>query len=524
MLPGAIVERAAYSPGFRQLQEERAVARALVDVVEGLRFRTMAWIDGQFVPAESGRTYVSENPATGQPLAEIALCDDGDVDRAVAAARRSFEAGVWRDLAPAERKRVLVRFADLIDAHSDELAATETLDAGKPISDVRALDIPDTASTIRWHAEAIDKLYDQVAPTGPAAVAMVVREPAGVVGAVIPWNYPAQMAAWKLGPALATGNSVVIKPAQQTALSLLRMAELAAEAGLPPGVLNVVPGPGDVVGVAIARHPDIDVVAFTGSTEVGRSFLHHSADSNLKRVVLELGGKSPQVVMADAPPLDRIAPRILDAIFWNMGENCSAGSRLVVHRSRHDELVERLVAAATEDWRVGDPLDDETRIGPLITRGHMERVLGYIEAGRQDGARVVAGGRRVREESGGHFVAPTIFDGATNEMRIAREEIFGPVLTVIPFDTEAEAIAIANDSPYGLAASLYTENLRVAHRMAQALRAGTVGVNAYSEGDLSTPFGGYKQSGFGGHDKSVHAHDQYTELKTIWIDLAEDAS
>ncbi len=497
------------------------MARALAEIVDGLRFRTSAWIDGQFVAARDGRTYVSENPATGQSLAEVASCGPADVDAAVAAARRSFTTGVWADLSPTERKKTLICFADLIDANADELAVTETLDAGKPISDVRALDIPDTAATIRWHAEVVDKLYDEVAPTGPGAVAMVVREPSGVVGAVIPWNYPAQMAAWKLGPVLATGNSIVIKPAGQTALSLLRIAELGGEAGIPAGVLNVVPGSGEVVGVAIARHPDIDVVAFTGSTEVGRSFLHHSADTNLKRVVLELGGKSPQVVMADAPPLDHIAPKILDAIFWNMGENCSAGSRLIVHRSRQKELVERLVAAATRDWLVGDPMDDTTRIGPLITRGHMERVLGYIETGRQDGARLVAGGGRVREDSGGHFVSPTIFDNATNQMRIAREEIFGPVLTVIPFDTEAEAIAIANDTPYGLAASVYTENLRLAHRMAHALRAGTVGVNTYSEGDLSTPFGGYKQSGFGGHDKSAHAHDQYTEVKTIWIDLAE---
>jgi gamma-glutamyl-gamma-aminobutyraldehyde dehydrogenase len=497
------------------------MARALVEVVDGLRFRTKAWIDGEFAEASTGRTYTSDNPATGRPLAEIALGGEEDVDRAVAAARRAFEDGRWSGLSPTERKKILIRFADLIDANNDELATTESLDAGKPIADVRALDIPDTASTIRWHAEAVDKLYDQVAPTGPGAVAMVVREPSGVVGCVIPWNYPAQMASWKLGPALATGNSVVIKPAAQTSLSLLRMAELASEAGLPPGVLNVVPGPGDTVGVAIARHPDIDVVAFTGSTEVGRWFLRHSAETNLKRVVLELGGKSPQVVMADAPPLDAIAPRILDAIFWNMGENCSAGSRLIVHRSRHRELVERLVTAATEEWRVGDPLDDSTRIGPLITRGHMERVLGYIEAGRADGARVVAGGKRVLEETGGNFVAPTIFDEATNDMRIAQEEIFGPVLTVIPFDTEDEAVRIANDTPYGLAASLYTNDLRTAHRMARAIRAGTVGVNAYSEGDLSTPFGGYKQSGFGGHDKSVHAHDQYTELKTIWIEMSE---
>jgi len=482
--------------------------------------RTQAFIDGAFRDAASGRTYVAENPATGRPLATIADCDASDVDRAVAAARRAVDARVWSDLHPAERKRTLVRLADLIDAHGEELALTESLDAGKPLSDTRSLDIPETAACIRWHAEAIDKLYDQVAPTGPGAVAMVVREPAGVVGAVVPWNYPAQMAAWKLGPALATGNSVVIKPAQQTSLSLLRIAELAAEAGLPEGVLNVVTGPGDVVGRAIARHPDIDVVAFTGSTEVGRTFLHHAAETNLKRVVLELGGKSPQVIMADAADLERVADQVGNAIFWNMGENCSAGSRLIVHRDVKDELLEHLLAV-TATWIVGDPLDEATRIGPMITDGHLQRVLGYIQAGVDEGARVAIGGTRVLEETGGHFVAPTIFDGARNDMRIAQEEIFGPVLTVIEFSTEDEAIALANDTPYGLAASIYTENVRVAHRMARAIKAGTIGINAYSEGDMSTPFGGFKQSGFGGHDKSIHAHDQYTELKTIWLDMAE---
>jgi 4-(gamma-glutamylamino)butanal dehydrogenase len=481
--------------------------------------RTQAFIGGDFVDAVSGRTYEVENPATGRIIAEVAEGGPEDVDRAVAAARRA--APGWAATAPADRKRVLQRFADLIDAHADELARIETLDVGKPISDTRSLDIPDSAATIRWHAEATDKLYDQVAPTGPGAVAMVVREPVGVVGAIVPWNYPLQMASWKLGPILATGNAVVIKPAQVTSLSLLRAAELAAEAGLPDGVLNVVTGPGSVVGTAIARHPGIDGVAFTGSTEVGRTVLEHSAQTNLKRVALELGGKSPQIVMADATNLDRVADRVANAIFWNMGENCSAGSRLLVDRRIKSALLDRLVGVAERDWIVGDPLDDATRVGPLITRSHMEKVLGYIEAGRAEGARAVVGGGRVREESGGYFVAPTIFDRATNQMRIAREEIFGPVLSVIEFDGEAEAIAIANDTDYGLAASVYTENVRTAHRMARAIRAGVVGVNNYSEGDLTTPFGGFRQSGFGGHDKSVHAHDQYTELKTIWIDMGE---
>ena len=493
---------------------------AIATAVDGLTFRTQAFIDGRFVDAADGETYVTENPATGQPLANIARCGPQDVDLAVAAARRVYERGAWSTMAPADRKRILVRFADTIDANLDELALTESLEVGKPISDTLALDIPETANCIRWHAEAIDKLYDQVAPTGQDSLALVVREPVGVVGAIIPWNYPAQMAAWKLGPALATGNSVVIKPASQTALSLLRMAELAAEAGLPEGVLNVVPGPGETVGEAIGRHGDIDVVAFTGSTEVGRQFLHWSAESNLKRVVLELGGKSPQVVFADAPDLDEVAANVANAIFWNMGENCSAGSRLIVQRSLRDALLEKLVAL-TATWLIGDPLDPTTRIGPMITRGHMERVLSYIAIGRAEQARVVVGGRQVRQETGGYFIEPTVFADVTNEMRIAQEEIFGPVLATIDFDTEAEAIAIANDSPYGLAASIYTTNVNRAHRVARALKAGTVGINAYSEGDMTTPFGGFKMSGFGGHDKSIHAHEQYTELKTIWLQLGD---
>ncbi|MBA2700319.1 MAG: aldehyde dehydrogenase, partial [Chloroflexi bacterium] len=464
----------------------------------GRAFRTQAFIGGRFVDALDGRTYVTENPATGQPLAEIAQADRADVDRAVAAARAAADGGTWSDMHPGDRKRILIRFADLIDDHTEELALTESLDAGKPLSDTRSLDLPETAGCIRWHAEAIDKLYDQVAPVGPGKVAMIVREPIGVVGAIVPWNYPAQMAAWKLGPALATGNTIVIKPAQQTSLSLLRLAELGTEAGLPAGVLNVLPGPGTTVGVAIARHPDIDAVAFTGSTEVGRTLLHHSADSNLKRVVLELGGKSPQIVMADAADLDRVAEQVASAIFWNMGENCSAGSRLIVHRSVKKDLLERLLAE-TRKWVVGDPLDGATRIGPMITRSHLERVLSYIRAGTEEGARLVTGGHRVLEESGGYFVEPTIFDGVRNDMRIAREEIFGPVLCVIEFETETEAIALANDTPYGLAASLYTENVNVAHRMARAIKAGMIGVNAYAEGDMTTPFGGFKQSGFGGH-------------------------
>ncbi len=485
-------------------------------------FRTRLFVDGRFVDAASGRTFETENPATGQTIASVAEGDAADVDAAVRAARAAVEHGPWSRLSPGDRKRVLLRVADAIDANTEELAITESLDAGKPLSDCRSIDIPDTAATIRWHAEAIDKLNDDVTPTGHDAVAMIVREPVGVVGAVIPWNYPALMAAWKLGPALATGNAVVMKPARFTSLSLLRIAEIATEAGLPPGVLNVVPGGGDSVGGAIGRHMDIDAVAFTGSTEVGRSFLEYSAQSNLKRVMLELGGKSPQIVMRDVTDIDNLVENATNAIFWNMGENCSAGSRLIVHRERKAEVLDALVAAVERDWIVGDPLDPATRIGPMISRSHMERVLEYIDIGRAEGARIATGGRRVREDSGGWFIEPTIFDGVRNDMRIAQEEIFGPVLSVIEFETEAEAVAIANDTPYGLGASLYTDDLNVAHRVARQLKAGTVGINCYSEGDLTTPFGGFKQSGFGGHDKSLRAHDQYQETKTIWIALRPD--
>ncbi len=494
-------------------------AAAIRATASGISFRTRAFIDGRYVDAASGRTFATENPATGGELAVVAACDEEDVDRAVRAARRSVESGAWARMSPADRKRVLGTFADLIDEHRVELALTESLDAGKPVSDCLDLDIPETAACIRWHGEAIDKVYDQVAPTADDVVAMIVREPIGVVGAVIPWNYPAQMAAWKLGPALATGNSVVIKPASSTSLSLLRIAELGSEAGLPDGVLNVVPGSGDVVGEAIGRHMDVDAVAFTGSTEVGRRFLRYASDSNLKRVMLELGGKSPQLVMDDVEDLDQVVDQATNAIFWNMGENCSAGSRLIVHRAVRDELIERLVAA-TASWIVGDPLEPSTRVGALISRAHLERVLGYVDGARREGARVAVGGSRVRESSGGHFIEPTVLDGVTNQFQVAREEVFGPVLAVIDFETESEAVAIANDSPYGLAASLYTNDLNVAHRVARQLRAGVVAVNCYSEGDMTTPFGGYKQSGFAGHDKSLHAHDQYTQTKTVWIQLA----
>jgi gamma-glutamyl-gamma-aminobutyraldehyde dehydrogenase len=482
-------------------------------------YPSRAFIGGEQVEAASGETFDSLAPGTGEVLTAVSACGPEDVDRAVRAARGAFERGVWSDLAPADRKAVLLRYADLVEAHAAELARLDSLDAGKAIADAEDLDLPDVVTNIRWFAEAIDKVFGKISPTGPEALALISREPVGVVGAVLPWNFPAAMLGWKLGPALAAGNSVVVKPPELASLSTIRMAELAAEAGIPDGVFNVVPGLGEVAGRALGLHPDVDVITFTGSVEVGRQMLRYSADSNLKRVVLELGGKSPQVVFGDAGrDLDHVVDELAGAAFWNAGQNCTCGSRILVERSLHDPLVEALSATAAK-WTVGDPLDRATKVGPLIEPDAMERVLGYIEGAREGGATITAGGGRVLEETGGWFVEPTVIDGVSPDMPVARDEIFGPVVAVVMFDTEEEAIAIANDSPYGLAASVFTHDLDTAHRLSRSIRAGTISVNCYAEGDVTTPFGGYKQSGFGGRDNGLEAFDQYTETKTTWIAL-----
>lgn len=478
-----------------------------------MEFATTAFVDGGYRPAASGRTFETVNPATGAVLAQIAACGVEDVDFAVAKAREAFEDGRWRNLHPSTRKEVLIRFAKLLGRNVRELAVMESLDSGKTIFDCETVDLPEVIHCIKWHAEAIDKMYDQVAPASDDHIALVVREPIGVVGLVLPWNFPLLMLAWKIAPALAAGCSVIVKPAEETSLTALRVAELAYEAGVPRGVLNVLPGSGPEVGEPIGRHMDIDMVSFTGSTATGKRFLNYAGESNAKEVVLEMGGKNPCIVMEDAENLDRVAAHVVNGAFWNMGENCSAISRLIVHSAVKADLLERIESHLRE-WPLGDPLDPETRLGAMVSKMHFDKVASYLDG---DSHAIFGGKTKL-----GAFVEATVLEAPDRAHRLAREEIFGPVLTVMEVNSFDEAIAVANDTDYGLCASLFTANGKRALRGARMLRAGTVTVNSYGEGDISTPFGGYKQSGFGGRDNSIHAHDQYTHLKTIWIDLADD--
>lgn len=482
-------------------------------VIEG-----RAFINGHYVPSLSEQQFDCVSPIDGRVLTKVAACDQADADSAVTVARQSFDSGVWSLLAPYKRKAVLLRFADLIEEHKEELALLETLDMGKPIGDALSADVGGTLRALRWTAEAVDKIYDEIAPTAHDQLGMVTREAMGVVAAIVPWNFPMLMAAWKFAPALAMGNSLILKPSEKSPLTAIKLAGLAKAAGIPDGVFNVLPGFGHQVGAALASHMDVDTLVFTGSTGTAKQLMILAGQSNMKRVWSEAGGKSANVVFADAPDLDEAAESAASAICFNQGEVCTAGSRLLVEDSIADEFLAK-VRSAVAKWQPGHPLDPTTNVGAIVDEPQLKRVLGYIDKGLAEGGKVTSGGKQVDIVAGGLYVQPTVFEGISTDMTIAQEEIFGPVLSVIRFTCEEEALRIANDSIYGLAAAVWTDNLSRAHRFARGLRAGSVWVNQYDGGDMTAPFGGYKQSG-NGRDKSLHAFDKYSELKSTWIKLS----
>jgi gamma-glutamyl-gamma-aminobutyraldehyde dehydrogenase len=475
------------------------------------------FIGGRFVAPASGEAIDVVSPIDGKVFTRIAAGSARDVDAAVAAARASFDSGRWSRAAPADRKKVLFRIADLIEKHALELAVLGVRDNGTEISMAIKAEPGSAAATFRYYAEAIDKVYGEIAPTAPNVLGLISREPVGVVAAIVPWNFPMMIAAWKIAPALAAGNSVVLKPAEVASLSLLRLAELCAEAGLPEGVLNVVTGYGATVGEALGLHMDVDVLVFTGSGGVGRRLLEYSARSNLKRCYLELGGKSPNVVFADAPDLDVAARVSAYGIFRNSGQVCVAGSRLIVEDSIHDEFVEKVARIAAR-LKVGDPLDLATEAGAITSQVQMEKDLGFMREAAEAGGRLETGGTRILQETGGYYLAPTVFSGITSDMRLAQEEVFGPVLGIMRFSGEEEAVRLANSTVYGLASAVWTGSLSRAHRMVRSIKAGVVHVNTYGGADGTVPLGGVRQSG-NGHDKSLHALEKYTDLKTAWIQL-----
>jgi 4-(gamma-glutamylamino)butanal dehydrogenase len=483
------------------------------DLATQVQLRTGIFIDGHFRDAQSGDTFESINPATGELLARIASAQGADVDAAVGAARTAFESGVWAKTSPAHRKRVLARLSELILEHRAELALLDSMDMGKLVTEAYNVDVPSAADLFTFYGEALDKINGEIASTDPGNLALITREPLGVVGAVTPWNFPLDLAVWKVAPALAVGNSVVLKPAEQAPLSSLRLAELAVEAGLPPGVLNVVPGLGPTAGARLGSHPDVDVLAFTGSTETGKRFLRYAADSNLKQVWLECGGKSPNVVFADAD-LEQAAEMAIFGAFYNQGAVCSANSRLLVQKSVADDFIADLVGRA-QALRPGNPLDPAAGMGAIVDESHTTSVLGFIQRAEQDG-QILAGGQRQHVDGRGCFVEPTVVTDLAPSAELITDEVFGPVLAIQTFDDDSEAIAMANNTIYGLAASVWTNDLRRAHTVAAALRAGTVSVNTVDALSAQTPFGGFKQSGFG-RDLSLHALEKYTGLKTTWI-------
>ncbi|MDV6286773.1 aldehyde dehydrogenase [Rhodococcus jostii] len=475
------------------------------------------YIDGAFVDALGDETFARVTPVNGQPLPSVASCSDADVDRAVASARRAFESSDWRRRSPRDRKRVLQRLSALMLEHKDELAALLTADMGKPIA-AATWEVEYSAEVFEWFGESVDHLFGEVAPLGHDAHATITREPIGVAAAVTPWNFPLLMPSVKLAPALASGNTVVLKPAEQSPLAALRLAELGTEAGLPDGVLNVITGLGETAGKALALHMDVDALGFTGSTSVGRLIMKYAAESNLKKVSLELGGKSPSLVLADANDHEMVAVKTAEAIFGNTGQMCDSSSRLVVHESIADSVIDQLNTVARR-WQPLDPFDPDSVMGPVVDKSQYDRVLGYLDVGRAEGAQVVSGGNATMVETGGFYIEPTVLRNVTNDMRVAREEIFGPVLSVITFSDEEEGLRIANDTNYGLAATVWTNDIRKAHRMARELRAGAVLVNGDELFDVTLPHGGYKESGIG-RDYSHYAFDNWTQLKATYINLA----
>ncbi|MTH79754.1 aldehyde dehydrogenase [Paracoccus aestuariivivens] len=483
-----------------------------------LKLRTQHFIDGAYVPSADGRVFETINPATGQPLATVARGGQAEIDRAVAVARKTFRSGAWSRMAPRDRLAVLEKFSALIAANAEEFAVLDSLDMGKPVSDMLHIDVPGSVMSLKYFAETADKIEGTVTATDPSALHYILRQPLGVVGIITPWNYPLMMAAWKLGPALVTGNSVVLKPAEQSPLSAGLLAELFIEAGGLAGVLNVVHGLGEEAGKALALHMDVDKIAFTGSTEVGKLLMIYAGQSNMKRVSTECGGKTPQIVLGDWDDLDTVATYAVNGIYGNQGEVCNAGSRILVERSLHDAFVEKFTEITKQNFVLGDPLDPSTTMGPLVTAEHRDRVMGFITKGKTEGARLAFGGGAPSHLSAGAFVEPTLFTGVNGGMTIAREEIFGPVATILSVDGLDDALAIANDSIYGLAASVWTRDLTKAHRFAQEMEAGVCWVNCFDHGDMTSIWGGYKQTG-NGRDKCLEALTQYTQTKSVWINL-----
>jgi len=489
-----------------------------INILRNKKIETQSlFIGNKQIPAQSEETIEVTSPIDGKFLTTIANANENDVDIAVTTARKSFESGSWSKAAPQERKKILNKFAELIEKNTIELAVLGVRDNGTEINMAIMAEPSSAAGCIRYYAETIDKMYGEIAPTSENILGLIHREPIGVIGAIIPWNFPLMIASWKFAPALSAGNSVVIKPAESASLSLLRIAELAAEAGIPDGVFNVITGDGEITGKALAMHMDVDVIAFTGSGVVGRKILEYSARSNLKRVYLELGGKSPNIVFADTQDIDKAVTQSLGGIFRNSGQVCVAGSRLIIEEAIADEFTDKLINESKK-LIVGDPLDITSNIGAIASQDQLTKNLSYVKSAMAEGALLKSGGKQINQELGGFYMEPTVFSNINSDMQIAQEEVFGPVLSILTCKDEAEAVKIANATVYGLAAAVWTADLSKAHRMVRSIRAGVVHVNCYGGADLTVPLGGVKQSG-NGHDRSLHAIEKYTDLKTAWISL-----